>query len=92
MTVEITLQGRVLPIGGLKEKLLAALRGGIKTVLIPQENLKDLKEMPELIKNKLEIIPVKTAHEVLNHALTKDLAPIVSRPIAGSETAVVCQA
>jgi ATP-dependent Lon protease len=58
MTGEITLRGRVLPIGGLKEKLLAALRGGIKTVLIPEDNAKDLAEIPENVKNALEIIPV----------------------------------
>jgi ATP-dependent Lon protease len=73
MTGEITLQGRVLPIGGLKEKLLAALRGGIKTVLIPAENMKDLKEMDNLFTGKLEIIPVKNAKEVLKYALTASL-------------------
>jgi ATP-dependent Lon protease len=57
MTGEITLRGRVLPIGGLKEKLLAALRGGIKTVLIPEENAKDLAEIPDNVKNGLEIVP-----------------------------------
>ena len=65
MTGEITLRGRVLPIGGLKEKLLAALRGGIKTVLIPEENAKDLVEIPDSIKNGLEIIPVSRMDEVL---------------------------
>jgi len=69
MTGEITLRGRVLPIGGLKEKLLAAIRGGIKTVLIPQENEKDLKEIDDKIKNKLEIIPVESMDEVLKRAL-----------------------
>ncbi len=69
MTGEITLQGRVLAIGGLKEKLLAALRGGIKTVLIPKENLKDLAEIPQNVKRGLEIIPVSTVDEVLNVAL-----------------------
>jgi len=69
MTGEITLRGRVLPIGGLKEKLLAAIRGGIKTVLIPKENEKDLKEIDEKIKNKLEIIPVESMDEVLKRAL-----------------------
>jgi ATP-dependent Lon protease len=71
MTGEITLRGRVLPIGGLKEKLLAASRGGISTVIIPQENVKDLKEIPEGIKSKLEIIPVTHAEEVLKIALAK---------------------
>ena len=69
MTGEITLRGRVLPIGGLKEKLLAALRGGIKTVLIPEENAKDLADIPENVKNALEIIPVSHLDEVLPHAL-----------------------
>ncbi len=70
MTGEITLRGRVLPIGGLKEKLLAALRGGIKTVLIPEENAKDLADIPDNVKNELEIIPVSQMSEVLDHALT----------------------
>jgi len=72
MTGEVTLRGRVLPIGGLKEKLLAALRGGIKTVLIPQENEKDLADIPENVKNALEIIPVSLVDEVLEHALTRE--------------------
>src|SRR6201996_9059665 len=71
MTGEITLRGRVLPIGGLKEKLLAALRGGIKTVLIPQENAKDLADIPTSVKNGLEIIPVSRMDEVLKHALVR---------------------
>jgi ATP-dependent Lon protease len=71
MTGEITLRGRVLPIGGLKEKLLAALRGGIKTVLIPKENEKDLAEIPDNVKKGLDIIPVSTADEVLSLALTQ---------------------
>lgn len=69
MTGEITLRGKVLPIGGLKEKLLAASRGGIKTVLIPIDNVKDLKEIPENIKNTIEIIPVAKIEEVLKNAL-----------------------
>jgi ATP-dependent Lon protease len=76
MTGEITLRGRVLPIGGLKEKLLAALRSGIKTVLIPKENEKDLAEVPENVKAGLEIIPVATVDEVLLRALTGPLTPI----------------
>ncbi len=76
MTGEITLRGRVLPIGGLKEKLLAALRGGIKTVLIPQDNAKDLVEIPDNVKNGLEIIPVSHANEVLKHALIRQPEPI----------------
>ena len=73
MTGEITLRGIVLPIGGLKEKLLAAHRAGIKKVLIPFENKKDLVEIPEVIKKNIEIIPVKNVDEVLKHALTKKL-------------------
>lgn len=76
MTGEITLLGRVLPIGGLKEKLLAALRAGIKTVLIPKDNEKDLEEIPENVKKGLKIVPVTTAEEVLQHALTRPLIPI----------------
>ena len=76
MTGEVTLRGRVLPIGGLKEKLLAALRGGITTALIPSENVKDLEEIPQNVKDGLEIIPVSTVDEVLRHALTKPLIPI----------------
>ena len=76
MTGEITLRGRVLPIGGLKEKLLAALRGGVKTVLIPLDNAKDLAEIPDNVKSALEIIPVGSVDEVLRHALTKPLTPI----------------
>ncbi len=76
MTGEITLRGRVLPIGGLKEKLLAALRSGIKTVLIPIENEKDLAEVPEVVKSGLEIIPVSTVDQVLALALTGKLIPI----------------
>jgi len=71
MTGEVTLRGRVLPIGGLKEKLLAALRGGLTTVLIPQENVKDLEEIPENVKRDLTIIAVGTVDEVLKHALTR---------------------
>ena len=76
MTGEITLRGRVLPIGGLKEKLLAALRGGIKTVLIPKDNEKDLADIPENVKKELEIIPVETVDEVLKRALTRLPVPI----------------
>jgi ATP-dependent Lon protease len=76
MTGEVTLRGRVLPIGGLKEKLLAALRGGIKTVLIPEENQKDLAEIPNNILEGLEIIPVKHVDEVLAQALTAPLTAI----------------
>ena len=76
MTGEITLRGRVLPIGGLKEKLLAALRGGLKTVLIPSENQKDLAEIPDNVKKGLKIIPVTYVREVLEYALTKELIPL----------------
>jgi len=76
MTGEISLRGRVLPIGGLKEKLLAALRGGIKTVLIPSENVKDLADIPENVKKDLEIIPMNVLDDVLKHALVRPLTPI----------------
>ncbi len=76
MTGEVTLRGNVLAIGGLKEKLLAALRGGIKIVIIPKENVKDLVEIPENVKNSLEIIPVSHVSEVLKVALTKKLVSI----------------
>ena len=76
MTGEVTLRGRVLPIGGLKEKLLAALRGGIETVLIPQENEKDLADIPQNIKDGLTIVPVSHVDEVLRLALTEPLAAI----------------
>jgi ATP-dependent Lon protease len=79
MTGEITLRGEVLGIGGLKEKLLAAHRGGIKTVLIPEENVKDLAEIPANVKNSLEIIPVKWIDQVLQHAL-ESLPEPVSEP------------
>ena len=93
MTGEITLRGRVLPIGGLKEKLLAALRGGIKKVLIPEDNAKDLADIPASVKNGLEIVPVSRMEEVLAHALTRAPKPIVweeekapaTRPIATDE-------
>ena len=76
MTGEITLRGRVLPIGGLKEKLLAALRGGIKTVLIPEENAKDLVDIPDTVKSGLEIVPVSRMDEVLARALVRKPEPI----------------
>jgi len=76
MTGEITLRGRVLPIGGLKEKLLAALRAGVKTVLIPQENEKDLADVPANVKEALNIVPVSTVDEVLANALAGPLTPI----------------
>jgi ATP-dependent Lon protease len=101
MTGEVTLRGRVLPIGGLKEKLLAALRGGIRTVLIPAENEKDLAELPAAVKEALEIIPVDHVDQVLARALVSPLEPIewtdadehaaeppVHAPPAGGEPAV----
>ncbi len=90
MTGEITLRGRVLPIGGLKEKLLAALRGGLKTVLIPQENVKDLAEIPDNVKRNLEIIPVSTVDEVIENALEERVKPIEWGP--ESESAEPVQA
>ena len=77
MTGEITLRGEVLGIGGLKEKLLAAHRGGIKTVLIPEENVKDLQEIPDNVKNRLEIVPVKWIDQVLDLALQSKPVPLV---------------
>ena len=79
MTGEITLRGEVLPIGGLKEKLLAAHRGGISTVLIPQENEKDLVEIPKNIKDKLTIVPVKWIDQVLERALVHMPVPLASK-------------
>ena len=95
MTGEITLRGRVLPIGGLKEKLLAALRGGIKKVLIPEDNAKDLADIPNSVKNGLEIVPVSRMEEVLAHALVRQPKSIVweedrkapAAPIAGDDDA-----
>jgi ATP-dependent Lon protease len=95
MTGEVTLRGRVLAIGGLKEKLLAALRGGIKTVLIPEENRKDLAEIPANIREGLDIIPVAHVDEVLARALTAPVEPIewteaddlASQPAAGAPAA-----
>jgi ATP-dependent Lon protease len=88
MTGEITLRGRVLPIGGLKEKLLAALRGGIKTVLIPKENEKDLADIPDNVKSGLEIVPVSTVDEVLQRALVHPPTPIEWSPQTGEEVLV----
>ena len=94
MTGEISLRGRVMPIGGLKEKLLAALRGGLKTVLIPKENERDLPEIPDNVKKGLEIIPVSTVDEVLAKALVKplvavewpnDLDAVAAKPAEGPE-------
>jgi ATP-dependent Lon protease len=79
MTGEITLRGRVLPIGGLKEKLLAAHRGGITTVIIPEENRKDLADIPKNVTESLEIKPVRWIDEVLDVALERPLAPVATR-------------
>jgi len=95
MTGEVTLRGRVLPIGGLKEKLLAALRGGVKTVLIPEENAKDLADIPDNVKNVLEIIPVSRMDEVLKHALVRqpvaitweEVLPAIPHPLSDDEAA-----
>jgi ATP-dependent Lon protease len=81
MTGEITLRGEVLPIGGLKEKLLAALRGGIKIVLIPEENVRDLVEMPDNIKNSLDIRPVKWIEQVLDVVLERQPVPLADTPL-----------
>ncbi|WIM14015.1 endopeptidase La [Enhydrobacter sp.] len=97
MTGEISLRGRVLPIGGLKEKLLAALRGGLKTVLIPKENERDLPEIPDNVKKGLDLVPVSTVDEVLARALVKplvpiewadDLEPVTKKPAENSEAMV----
>ena len=79
MTGEITLRGEVLPIGGLKEKLLAAHRGNIKTVVIPEQNAKDLADVPEEIKNKLEIIPTQWIDKVIDIALVKKPQTITAK-------------
>lgn len=89
MTGEITLRGEVLPIGGLKEKLLAAHRGNIKTVLIPEENVKDLAEIPDNVKNHLEIVPVKWIDQVLEAALESAPRPISVAPTRGTRKATV---
>jgi ATP-dependent Lon protease len=86
MTGEITLRGEVLPIGGLKEKLLAAHRGGIKTVLIPEENVKDLTEIAENVKNRLEIVPVKWIDQVLELALEHRPEPLIKKDDAAPIT------
>jgi len=82
MTGEITLRGEVTAIGGLKEKLLAALRGGIKTVLIPEDNVKDLQDIPENVKNDLEIVPVKWIDQVLDIALEAKPVPLSDEEVA----------
>jgi ATP-dependent Lon protease len=97
MTGEITLRGEVTAIGGLKEKLLAALRGGIKTVLIPEENAKDLQDIPENVKNGLEIVPVRWIDKVLEIALVSmpvpltDEEPVVATVVATQDVAPVVE-
>ena len=81
MTGEITLRGEVLPIGGLKEKLLAALRAGVKRALVPQDNEKDLADMPATVLDGLEIIPVRWVDEVMESALVSPLKPL-KKPVA----------
>jgi ATP-dependent Lon protease len=93
MTGEITLRGEVLAIGGLKEKLLAAHRGGIKTVLIPEENVKDLTDIPDNVKNQLEIIPVRWIDKVLEVALVNPLTPLADEaPVAETVVAKAAEA
>ena len=88
MTGEITLRGEVLPIGGLKEKLLAAHRGGIKKVLIPEGNVKDLTDIPDNIKNRLEIQPVKWIEQVLTAALEHDPEPLTEEELGATPAPV----
>ena len=89
MTGEITLRGEVTAIGGLKEKLLAALRGGIKTVLIPEENVKDLQEIPDNVKSGLEIVPVKWIDKVLEVALERQPVPLTDAEVAAAAVVTV---
>jgi ATP-dependent Lon protease len=94
MTGEITLRGEVTAIGGLKEKLLAALRGGIRTVLIPQENVKDLQEIPDNVRNGLEIIPVQWIDQVLGVALERmpvALSDAIVAPLAVASAPVAAE-
>ena len=92
MTGEITLRGEVTAIGGLKEKLLAALRGGIKTVVIPEENVKDLAEIPDNVKQGLEIKPVKWIDKVLEIALERKPVPLTDEEVAAQVAASVAAA
>jgi len=89
MTGEITLRGEVTAIGGLKEKLLAALRGGIKTVLIPEDNVKDLQDIPENVKSGLEIVPVKWIDQVLDIALESQPVPLSDEEVAAAALTAV---
>jgi ATP-dependent Lon protease len=92
MTGEITLRGEITAIGGLKEKLLAALRGGIKTVLIPEENVKDLQEIPDNVKSGLEIVPVKWIDKVLDVALERQPVPLTDAEVAAAAAVVAVAA
>ena len=89
MTGEITLRGEITAIGGLKEKLLAALRGGIKTVLIPEENVKDLQEIPDNVKSGLKIVPVRWIDKVLELALERQPVPLTDEEVAAAAAAAV---
>jgi ATP-dependent Lon protease len=91
MTGEITLRGEVLVIGGLKEKLLAAHRGLVRTVLIPEENVKDLTEIPDNIKNRLEIVPVKWIDQVLDIALERKPEPRTAEAAPAAAVAPVAE-
>ena len=91
MTGEISLRGRVLPIGGLKEKLLAALRGGIKTVIIPEENAKDLAEIPAEVQKKMDIVPVARLEDVLRIALVRMPEAIIWDEAAEEAAAVAAR-
>jgi ATP-dependent Lon protease len=92
MTGEITLRGEVTGIGGLKEKLLAALRGGIKKVIIPEENIKDLEDIPDNVKNGLEILPVRWIDQVLEIALVSIPIPFVVEPVESVVAATILKA
>jgi ATP-dependent Lon protease len=87
MTGEITLRGKITAIGGLKEKLLAALRGGIRTVLIPEENRKDLTDLPKMVTEQMKIVPVRWIDEVLDLALERPIAPAKDAATQGSAAA-----
>src|SRR5690606_13658183 len=89
MTVEVTLRDRILPVGGLKEKVLAALRGGIKTVMIPEDNAEDLPEIPDNVENGLEISTVAKMGDVLRHALVGMPEAITWDPDAQPEAPIV---
>jgi ATP-dependent Lon protease len=91
MTGEITLRGEVTAIGGLKEKLLAALRGGIKTVLIPEENAKDLQDIPANVKNGLEIVPVRWIDKVLEVALERMPTPLSDEDLVAAAAVSVTE-